>query len=204
MAMRWLRAGLGVVIVSLTIGSYIVAPLWTAWSIREAVHANDSAYLERKIEWDSVRSSLKASLVGFSISASGELKPTVEKPSLWQQLMSSLGHGAIDQFVNATVTPTGMSGLLKMRKAYHANADDAAARPPLLTRLRHVWSHITRAEFLGFTTFDMDMIDRDAPERTINCTLELKGFEWKLTQLRVKLTDPVQAQRFKGLQAAAT
>ena len=55
-------------------GGYVATPLVTAWTIREAIKAGDSDYLEEKIEWTSVRSTLKESLGKFAFSASGEMK----------------------------------------------------------------------------------------------------------------------------------
>jgi hypothetical protein len=47
--------------------------LLTAWSIREAIRSGDAAYLERKIEWDSVRGTLRTSLTDTALAA-----PTAE------------------------------------------------------------------------------------------------------------------------------
>jgi hypothetical protein len=173
-------------------GAYVASPFVTAWTIREAIHVNDSAYLEDKIEWVSVRASMKDSLGKFAFSATGDMAELPEKPSLWQRVKSYVGRGAVDKFVDTTITPTGMAGLFSMRKAYTAAVvgDDSATRPPVWERMRRVWSRVTRAEFKGFDRFEMDMIDKQSPDRTINCVLERRGFEWKMTELRVKATDP--------------
>lgn len=180
-------------IAGLLAGAYIAVPFWTAWTIREAIKSNDSAYLERKIEWTSVRATLKDSLSRFAFTASGELTDAPAKPSLWQRIKTYVGQGAVDRFVDTTITPTGMNGLFAMRKAYQAgltNAGIEAEKPPMWERMRRVWSRVTRAEFAALHRFEMDMIDKAAPERTINCVLELRGFEWKMTELRVRATAP--------------
>jgi Protein of unknown function (DUF2939) len=183
--------------------AYIAVPFWTAWTIREAIKANDSAYLEKKIEWATVRATLKESLGKFAFTAQGDMTELPEKPSLWQRIKTYVGQGAVDRFVDTTVTPTGMSGLLTMRKAYQDNiaGNDAATRPPIWERLRRVWSRVTRAEFQGLDRFEMDMIDKAAPERTINCVLERRGFEWRMTELRVKATDPAKLATVRPLLA---
>ncbi len=175
-------------------GAYVATPFVTAWTIREAIRANDSDYLESKIEWVSVRATLKESLGKFAFTASGDMAELPEKPGLWQRIKTYVGRGAVDKFVDTTVTPTGMSGLFSMRKAYTAAVvgDDSATRPPVWERMRRVWSRVTRAEFKGFDRFEMDMIDKQSPDRTINCVLERRGFEWKMTELRVKATDPAK------------
>lgn len=175
--------------------AYVAVPFWTAWTIREAIKSNDSGYLQDKIEWVSVRSTLKESLGKFAFTAAGELKDAPEKPSIWQRIKSYVGKGAVDQFVDTTITPTGMNGLFTLRKAYVANiaGEDTAAKPSLWERMRRVWSRVTRAEFARLDRFEMDMIDKQAPGRSINCVLELRGLQWKMTELRVKATDPAKA-----------
>jgi hypothetical protein len=173
-------------------GGYVAAPFATAWTIREAIKAGDSAYLEDKIEWTSVRATLKESLGKFAFSATGDMSEAAATPTVWQRIKAYVGQGALDKFVETTVTPTGMAGLLNMRKAYQTkiSGEDAAARPPVWVRMRKVWSRVTRAEFASMDRFEMDMIDKAAPERTIACVLERRGLWWKMTELRVKSTDP--------------
>ncbi len=182
-------------------GGYVATPFMTAWTIREAIKAGDSDYLEGKIEWTSVRATLKESLGKFAFSASGEMNEAPATPTVWQRIKSYVGQGALDKFVDTTVTPTGMSGLLGIRKTYQTRiaGEDTAARPPIWVRMRKVWSRVTRAEFASLDRFEMDMIDKAAPERTIACVLERRGLWWKMTELRVKSTDQsklaaVQAQ----------
>ena len=197
---RWMlklvRKFVGVgVLCGLLAGAYVAVPFWTAWTIREAIKGNDSTYLQNKIEWMTVRSSLKESLGKFALDPSGNMKELPDKPSIWQKIKGYVGQGALDRFIETTITPTGLNGLFAMRKAYQqtAGTDDPAKRPPIWERMRRVWSHVTRAEFARADRFEMDMIDKYSPERTINCVLELRGFEWKMIELRVKTTDPSKA-----------
>lgn len=173
-------------------GGYVATPFVTAWTIREAIKAGDSEYLEGKIEWTSVRATLKESLGKFAFSASGEMSDAPVVPSVWQRIKTYVGQGALDKFVDTTVTPTGMAGLLNMRRTYQTKiaGEDSSARPPVWVRMRKVWSRVTRAEFATMDRFEMDMIDKTAPERTIACVLERRGLWWKMTELRVKSTDP--------------
>ena len=170
--------------------AYVAAPMWTAWSIREAIRDNDSGYLEHKVEWGGVRATLKESLAKFAFSATGDLTAAPGKPGFWQRTKAYFGRSALDQFVETTVTPTGMAGLFTMRKAYRAGlgGGEPEVRPQVLERIRRAWSRVTRAELATLDRFEMDMIDKDAPERTICLELQRRGLEWKLTGLRVKAT----------------
>jgi hypothetical protein len=188
---------------SVLASAYAAVPFYTAWTIREAIKANDSAYLQDKIEWTSVRSTLKESLGKFAFNASGEMTQAPEKPGLWQRIKAFVGRGAVDKFVDTTVTPTGMAGLFELRKAYKGAAaavtgvDDGATKLPLWTRVSHFWKRVTRAEFIALDRFEMDVIDKDAPERSFAAVLELRGLGWKMTELRVKTTDPAKVAAHK-------
>lgn len=199
--MKLMRRFFGVTaLCALMAACYVAVPFWTAWSIREAIKSSDSAYLQDKIEWGSVRATLKESLGKFAFTPSGELTEAIAKPGLWQRIKSYVGQGALDRFVESTITPTGMAGLLAMRKSYQANisGEDAATRPPVWVRMSRVWSRVTRAEFTSVQRFEMDMIDKQAPGRTINCVLELRGLGWKMTELRVKTTEPSKLATMKA------
>jgi len=196
------RLVIAATVFSLLAAGYIASPFVTAWTIREAIKAGDSAYLEHKIEWPTVRASLKQSLGKFAFSASGDMTELPASPTLWQKIKTYVGQGALDRFVETTVTPTGMSGLLSLRKGYQAALTGDDVKPPLLTRMRSVWSRVTRAEFHSFDRFEMDMIDKHAPERTIACVLERRGVEWKMTELRVKTTDPAKLAKMENQTAA--
>jgi hypothetical protein len=196
-----------VVLAGLVAGAYIAVPVWTAWTIREAIKANDSAYLQEKIVWTSVRATLKDSLqtyAGAGIPGLEGADAAAAKPSLWQRIKAYVGKGAVDKFVDTTVTPTGMGALLNVRKAYETNitgAPDPAQRPPIWERMRRVWSKVTRAEFRSIDRFEMDMIDKTSPERTIACVLERHGWQWLMTELRVKATDKANIEKFAKASA---
>lgn len=181
-------------------GAYVAAPFYTAWTIREAVKSNDAAYLERKLEWPQVRASLKESLSKFALNSSGELIPSPDKPSWWQRMKAYFGKGAIDRFVDTAVTPTGLHGVLVMRRNYQStfSTEDETKRPHFVERVRRLWSRVTRAEFTRLDRLELEIVDKHEPDRTVACALELKSsgfyFEWKLTELRIKPTDKTAAR----------
>ena len=176
--------------------AYVAAPFLTAWTIREAIRNSDSAYLEHKVEWESVRSTLKVSLASYALTPAGDPEALSAHPGIWQRIKEYFGRGALDRFVDTTVTPTGLSGLLTLRKTYKdgvgtisATAGSAPVEEETrFARMRRVWSRVTRAEFASLSRFELDMLDKDDPARTVNCVLELRGLEWKLTELRVRAT----------------
>ena len=177
--------------------TYIAVPFWTAWSIREAVKNGDSAYLARKIDFSSVRETLRPSLaqVAFDMPdpAMGEAAP---KPGLWKRVKAYWGGGAINRFVDAYVTPEGLPQMFQWRKKYRevSGAVNPNAEPPSFReRFAKFWSRLKRAEFKSLTTFEIELRDQYDANRSHVGLLELTGsgwdLDWKLTELRVKVAE---------------
>jgi len=182
--------------VSFAVVAYGAAPFYTAWTIREAVVDNDSAYLERKIAWTSVRATLKDSLSTYAVTSAGEFASPPEKPTWWQRTKAYLGRGAVDRFVETTVTPTGLHAAMNARKQYQATFEtdeERAKKPTAYERARELWSRTRRAVFTRADRLELEMVDQYEPDRTIAAVLELRGFEWIMTELRVKPTAKVSA-----------
>ena len=179
--------------------AYVGSPFFTAWSIRDAIQRGNAAYLERKIEWDTVRSTLRESLVRATFdrpAADVILGETgAEKPGLWQRIKARIGQRALDGFVASYVTPEGLSQLFQYRKAYR-QAVSAEPDPSTLAwhhRLAAFWARVKRAEFRTATEFEIEMADRNDPSRTFVGLLRLRGFEWKLSELRIKQAGQAEA-----------
>ena len=184
--MRLIRGLALVCALVLCASAYIALPFYTAWSIREAVKANDAAYLTDKVEWATVRETLKVSLVSFP--TDGTESSAAAKPGLWQRIRAYVNQTTVATVVDTTVTPTGIGGLLGLRRTYQGvTGEDPNHGRPFLARLQHVWAKVTRAEFKSLNRFEMDMLDAD-PTRIVSAVLERRGLEWKMTELRLKPT----------------
>ena len=106
-----------------------------------------------------------------------------------QRFKTYWGQGAVDRFVERTVTPAGMSQLFTLGKAYQKHvvgAPDPSQVLPLHQRIARTWARVTRAEFMSPTRVEIDMKDKHAPNRKYACVLELRGLQWKLTELRIR------------------
>jgi hypothetical protein len=176
---------------------YILLPFWTAFSIREAVRRGDVAYLERTVEWDSVRETLRQSLHATALvlpdPAALEANLTVDDRGLWQRLKDGVkslaGKPVIDSLVDRYVTPAGLPQLYAYRQTYRERVKgetDEALALPLGTRIARAWARVKRAEFHSPTRFEIEMQDKFTPTRSYVGMLELKGDGWKLTELRVR------------------
>ena len=68
--MRWLVKALVFVLLPLAL-AYAAWPVHSALEIREAVIAGDTATLNRKVEWEPLRASLKSSVTPETITQKG-------------------------------------------------------------------------------------------------------------------------------------
>lgn len=180
-------------------GAFVAYPFVTAWSVREAVKSGDSAYLERKLEWDSVRESLRSSMarVAFNLpevspSQEGEADASVaapaRSPGLWARVKGYVGRGAVNKLVDTYATPEGLPQLFQYGKMYRETVKgqtEPAVKPPWYERAKRFWARVKRAEFLTPTRFEIVMADRFTPDRHYRALLNLRGLEWKVSEIHV-------------------
>ena len=192
-------------LLTLVAATYVASPFVTAWSIREAVRNGDAAYLERVIDWPSVRETLKPALaqLAFDLPVNGDQQAS--PPGLWQRFKTYLGRSTLDQAIDSYMTPEGLPQLFGLRKFYRDNISgepDEAKVFSITERIKRSWARVKRAEFKSLTEFEMDMADKHDLNRIYLGKLELTGFGWKLKELRIKLltTAANSASKFAGTQ----
>jgi hypothetical protein len=180
--------------------AYLAMPLWAAHQIRAAARAGDVAVLERKVDWPSVRNSLKDS---FRDMSQGEATSGVRR-TMWQRIKSAAAPTITDRLVDRYATPQGVIQLarskdtlatlarsvgIKPRKEepqIRVLAADAGAAPPVPTPafLRLV-SRLKRFTVHSPLEIEFEVADRDEPRRSFLSTMRLVGFEWKLVEVRI-------------------
>lgn len=182
---RWLVAAFVLSTVAL---AYIASPFVAAHALREAVKARDTATIERKVVWDSVRTSLRASLA-----SNAQLLPEATaagaaiKPTWWQRIKSALGASMLDRFIETYVTPEGLPKLFTYRTAWRKTVQGLPDEStlPFTERARLMFDRIKRAEFTSLTRIEIEMQDRSLSDRHYVTVMELQGWEWKLTEVSV-------------------
>ena len=193
--MRWLVRALFVV-VPLAV-AYAAWPVHAALEIREAVVAGDTATLNRKVEWATLRTSLKASITPETIARLMN-DPEAPPPSLWQRIKAAVAPSMADNVIDRYVTPEHLPVLLGYRRVYRGTVRPALGlkEPPSalegtlfggtgFDRFASFWTRVRRAVFVSPTRFVLEVEDKYRPGRNFIGTLELKGYEWKLTTLSI-------------------
>lgn len=190
----------------LLVAGYIAAPFVTAWSIREAARNGDSAYLERAIDWPSVRETLKPALSQLAFDMPDPASQSDVKPTMWQRFKAYWGQGTMNRAIDGYITPEGLPKLFALRNAYRSYTgavDDEKSRPAV-ERIQRFWARVKRAEFTSLTDFEVDMADKHDPNRIYLGKLELTGSGWILRELRIKmLTTASSVQQFVSARVPA-
>jgi hypothetical protein len=192
-AMRWL-VRLLVVGVPLAI-AYAIWPLQSALQIREAVIAGDTETLSRKVDWEALRASLKGSISPETV-ARLMADPDAPKPTVWQRIKAVVAPSMADTVIDRYVTPEHLPLLLGYRRVYRGSVRWAlGVKEPrsalegtwlagsAFDRFASFWSRVRRAVFVSPTRFVLEVEDKYRPGRNFVGTLELRGWEWKLTGL---------------------
>jgi hypothetical protein len=194
--MRRLIKALILLVVPLAV-AYLAWPVHTALEIREAIIAGDTSTLNRKVDWVTLRASLKSSITPETLARLAQ-EPEAPKPSLWQRIKAAVAPSMADGVIDRYVTPENLPLLLGYRRIYRGTVQPALGQqePPTLLagtwlsgsgldRLASFWTRVRRATFQSPSRFVLEVEDKYRPERRYVGTLELRGWEWKLTGLTV-------------------
>lgn len=177
--------------------AYMAWPFVTALQIRDAMIRGDTITLNRKIEWESLRSSLKASITP-DVAARLAADPDAPPPSLWQRVKVAVGASVTNTVVDRYVTPERLPVLVGYRRMWRGTVQPAIGieEPPTalastmlggtpIDRFVSFWKRLRSAIFHSPTYLEIEVQDKYTPARSYRATLELVGWEWKLTRMAI-------------------
>ena len=186
-----------IIIFSALVIGYWVWPLHAALQIREAMISGDTATLARRIEWELVRASLKAS-ISPEAAARLEADPNAPQPSLWQRIKNTVRPTMANTVIDRYVTPENLPVLLGYRRIWRGTIQPALGyeEPPtvmagtlfagsVVDRFASFWKRLRRAVIHSPSKVVLEVEDKYHPGRSYIGTLELRGLDWKLTELTV-------------------
>lgn len=191
---------LGVVVFATPIAVYIAAPFSAAWNIREAVTGNDTVFLARKVQWASVRETMRDSMLrtALDLPYPDDVETSAPAPQPRRGIFARIkarvkGYASrrvVDKMVTSYITADGLPKLYKARRTMREINGEYRDPEDALERFKGVWSRITRAEFRSPTEFEIELSDQFSADRSYQAVLELKRAEWILTELRIKSRGP--------------
>lgn len=177
--------------------AYVAWPVHAALTIRHAMIEGDVETLNRKVEWHSLRASLKSSLTPETL-ARLSAEPDAPKRSVWQSVKAAVAPRLADTVIDRYVTPEQLPVFLGYREVYKGSIRPALglkeppgplANTPLadtgIDRMAGFWKRVRKAVFVTPRRLLLEVEDKSRPHRRYTGTLELIGYEWKLTGLSI-------------------
>jgi Protein of unknown function (DUF2939) len=163
---------------------YLAGPLWAGWNLRQAMRNRDTASLEARVDWQTLRQNMKPRLAAA-------LKDDADKSGMIGGLLKravggTISNAAIDTFV----TPGNLARILAGRafviqrfpgSGQPTPADDDAedADDPAPPR------RIRWAFFESPTRFRVEAVNPKLPNARIVSTLALQGLSWRLVDVDI-------------------
>lgn len=155
---------------------YAASPYYSVWRFGEAVRSHDVQALAARVDFDSVRTSLKKQLRDHFLGAMNEK----QKERLTEFFRTSV-NDPLDQLLDAYITPEGLAALIS-NPGPVKNASSLSSLPSLDRSVAQIdWSRFEHAFFTGPTDFAVDHED-------IKLRFRFNGAGWKLHALDLQLS----------------
>ncbi len=191
---------------------YAASPFATAWVLRESIKDGNAATVDRLIEWDSVRITLRKSMINLALDRPMMTSLTDETPlmsrselGLWQRFKGYMGTNAVDGLIDRYANAQGLPKLFTYGQAYRrivkGEVEPEKTLANLPERFWKFWSRIRHVEFLTPTVFEIEMEDKTDSTRRFTGVFEFQDWRWKLTELYVH-TAQNPLGRIASVQAA--
>ena len=156
-------------LLSIIIILYSVFPYYAAYNLRKALETGNSYEIDKAIDFESLRKSLKEQLTASMMK---EMKKDVgAKKNPFDGLALLLAPKLIDYVIDAYVTPYGIAALINNKKI-----DPGIQSGPSNTSIPIDWDKIQYAFFTNPTTF---LIEYDR----VGLEFKLQDWGWKLTRI---------------------
>jgi hypothetical protein len=173
---------------------YAASPFVTVWALKGAIKNGDVAAIDHMIEWDTVRPTLRHSLM--SLATNKPVNPALAQtvavtgpaPGLWKRVKSYIGGLAVDRMVDRYANASGLPALFSYGQTYQRILSGARPHEPaasLTARIASFWAQVRHVEFVTPTVFDIEVQDKNDPTRFFTGRLQFSDWRWKLTELYI-------------------
>lgn len=195
-------------------GSALVA----AWQVREAMRNGDIATLQERVDWASVRRSLKSS-IGETGEVIAEISESAgaQRPSLWARFKSAALPFVSDPLIDRYVTPEAAPKLYSWRQSWRNRVETGATDAggdwtglfggTGVGRALRVTRKIQRLALVSPGRIEIVIGDTFPKRRQWFIAMELRSTRWTVTEIRA-LPAPTSRQatpvRLPAAQARGT
>ena len=158
--------------------AYLGSPYFSLWKFAQALETNDVMSLEARVDFVSVRASLKQQLRAKLPPA-----PLDAKQDLFSGMVARMAPSLIDQLVDSLVTPQNLAALLANPEVV-SDASQAATgtRSPATSRV-DVKLDFSRVRYAFFTGLREFLVDFDG----IKLRFRFAQLSWSLREVEVPL-----------------
>ena len=191
--------GVIVLVAVLACVAYVASPFRAVAQLHSAVRIADTATLERRVDWPSVRTTLKRSS-GEARRVLEEISEVagVEQPGLWQRWSTRIVPFLADPLIDRYVTAEGAPRLYAWRETWmhKVRPKIGLSEPPTAlagtwlssTAFDRAWTIWRRVESISIETprrIRIVLRDRFVESRRWRAIMALDGWTWKLIELDV-------------------
>jgi DUF2939 family protein len=147
----------------------VAYPYWTLHRLETALLSRDAAALETLVDWQQLRTGLKADFRRYMAETMNQSVGCMEGAGT--PIGTALGGTIIDSLIDGNASANGLLTLWQQK----LDADSAKKRPG---------DFVTSARFQSLTTFRVEMRNPDDQQSaTLTLLLELAGAEWRVTKV---------------------
>jgi len=152
------------------IGLYLASPYYALWRLRAALDSGDRSNLEARIDFPSVRESMKNRMQGQLAEKMKDDKDLQNNP--FAAVGNSFGDTIINTAIDNLITPGAISSFIADTKsAFQGSDQNGGAEKKLID-----WSKVRFAFFTGPTRFTVNIND-------VKLHLGFNGLGWKLKDI---------------------
>lgn len=181
------------VVVALAAVYVAVSPYLAANAIRSAAAHRDAKALSRHVDFPRLRHALRRQFKGLAMEASRRAAGGSDDNPLAQvgAALGGLLAGAVaERFVDAYVTPEGLTALLSGGNALEPPADEGPAASPPSSAPTAPGAPGGRTDvsmrYTSFSTFVVTFTRSGAPEVKVPVTLTREGLAWRITDVGLR------------------
>lgn len=166
---------------------YGLSPYWAAYELHRAIKTGNAAYIDRHVAFESVRASLRVSI----LQKLGPPDEDLDRPIGWLQsiklrVKERVAPVVIDAMLKRRVTAEGfIAHMAKRAKPQRKVMQASFGMPHLLVPNGGMLRRILRAKFVDLTTFEFDVRDKIEPEKIYCARFVFGGLGWTMTEVEL-------------------
>lgn len=198
-------------------GIYSGSAFYAGWQIREAMRTGDTAVLQRRVDWPSVRQTLKQTATetrALMSEMSASAGVNMAKPGLWTRIKEAAAPYLADPLIDRYVTAESAPQIWKWRQTWRQKVRPTIGFKEPATPLASTFlagsavdqglaiaRRVERAAFTSPFRMEMELRDRYVEGRRWRAAFEMRDWSWVLAEVHLVRTAPAATAASARLMA---